>query len=156
MVQELPDEVLVYDLERHRAFCLGGNLARIWNACTGRRTSGQIARALIRDGACVDEDIVRVGLHRLGKARLLREQVPSPPGGDARTRRELLRRAAVLGGLSLLAITAPTAGQAATCLANGTCVDNHCANGAGRVCCSGNCKQNAGTCGTGQMGFLCQ
>ena len=156
VVQQLPDEVLVYDLERHQAFCLGANLSRIWRRCTGRRTPGQIARTLETDpGPPVAEDLVRVALHRLGKARLLREPV-TPAGVDRRSRRELLRRAAALGGLTLLAVHAPTAGQAATCLPAGSCVDSHCTDASGRVCCSGNCRQNSRVCGTGQSGFQCQ
>ena len=148
--------MLVYDLQRHKAFCLGKNISWIWRHCTGRRTPGQMARALEAEiGAPVGEDVVRVALHRLSKARLLREPT-SPPASASRSRRELLRQAAVLGGLTILTISAPTVGQAATCRPNGACVDNHCTDAQGRVCCSGNCKQNSGVCGTGQMGFQCQ
>jgi hypothetical protein len=158
IVHELPDEVLVYDTKRDKAFCLGRNLAGIWRRCTGRRTPRQIAQALERElGSPVAEDVVGVALHRLGKARLLSGPVEAVPGAR-RTRRELLRRAAALGGLSILAVSAPTAGQAASCLPRGMCVNSHCTDPQGRVCCAGpsGCRQNSMVCGTGQSGFQCQ
>jgi Coenzyme PQQ synthesis protein D (PqqD) len=156
VVHELPEEVLVYDLERHKAFCLTKNIAWIWRHCTGRRTPEQIAHALEAEiGAPVGEDVVRVALHRLGKVRLLREPITSPAGGARSSRRELLKRAAMLGGLTIFAISAPTVGQAATCRPAGVCVNNHCTDAQGRTCCSNNCKQNSAVCGTGQFGFQC-
>lgn len=159
VVHELPEEVLVYDLERHKAFCLSKNIAWIWRHCTGQRTPGQIARALEAEiGAPVGEDVMGVALHRLSKAHLLREPI-GPPAASARSsRRQLLRHAATLGGLTILAISAPTVGQAATCIPAGTCVNSHCADASGRVCCAGaaGCRQNSQTCGVGQTGFQCQ
>jgi hypothetical protein len=156
VVHELPEEVLVYALERHKAFCLSKNIAWVWRHCTGRRTPEQIADALEAEiGTPVGDGVIDVALHRLGKAHLLREPI-APPAGRASSRRELLRRAATLGGLTIFAISAPTTGQAATCLPNGTCVDSHCMSANGRNCCSNNCKQNSMACGTGQTGFQCQ
>jgi hypothetical protein len=157
VVHELPEEVLVYDLDRHKAFCLSKNIAWIWQHCTGRRTPEQIAHDLgARIGAPVGEDVMGVALHRLSKAHLLREPTGPPGGSTKSSRRDVLRQAARLGGLTILAISAPTVGQAATCRPLGACVDNHCSDGQGRTCCSNNCKQNSSVCGTGQFGFQCQ
>jgi len=101
------------------------------------------------------DGVIDLALHRLSKAHLLSEPMGPPAARTARSRRDLLRRAAAVGGLTILAITAPTTGQAATCLPNGTCVDSHCSAN-GRTCCSNNCKQNSMACGTGQTGFQCQ
>lgn len=35
VVQEFDDEVLIYDLERDRAFCLNKTSAVVWRACNG-------------------------------------------------------------------------------------------------------------------------
>jgi hypothetical protein len=158
VVQDLPEEVLVYDLQRHRAFCLGKNISWIWRQCTGHRTPKQMADALGKElGVPVGEDVVDVALHRLARARLLSSPIPPMPAAPHRSRRELLRRVGVVGGLSILAISSPTAGQAATCLPAGTCVSSHCMDAGGRVCCSGSnaCRQNSMACGTGQQGFQC-
>jgi hypothetical protein len=158
VVHELPEEMLVYDLERHKAFCLSKNIAWIWRHCTGQRTPAQIARALETEiGAPVGEDVMGVALHRLSKAHLLREAIGLAASGARSSRRQLLRHAATLGGLTILAISAPTVGQAATCLPAGTCVNSACKDASGRICCAGatGCRQNSQTCGTGQSGFQC-
>jgi hypothetical protein len=158
VVHELPEEVLVYDLERHKAFCLSKNIAWIWRHCTGQRTPGQIARALEAEiGAPVGEDVIGVALHRLSKARLLREPIELPAASARTSRRQLLRHAGMLGGLTILAISAPTVGQAATCLPVGTCVNSSCKDASGRICCAGasGCRQNSMSCGVGQSGFQC-
>jgi len=110
----------VYDRVHHRVHCLEPLLARVWLACDGRRTPSQIASLLEREGAPpLDADLVALGLRRLRRARLIEPAAAaalSPP-----SRRELLLRAAALGGLGLLTITAPTALQAATCTPIGLC-----------------------------------
>src|SRR5713226_2070068 len=82
VIQELPDELLVYDLERHRAHCLNPAAVLVWNHCDGRIP--------------VDEGIVRLALDQLGNARLLREQVTRQPSVSRASRRELLRRAGMM------------------------------------------------------------
>ena len=67
---ELPDELLVYDLERHRADALNRTAAPVWKACDGRRTVGEIAEAVGRGaGARVDARVVWPALERLSRAR---------------------------------------------------------------------------------------
>src|ERR1700674_5130626 len=66
VIQELPDEVLVYDLERDRAHCLNQTAAFVWQRCDGKNTTQQIARTLGRQFDCaVDEKIVWLALDQL-------------------------------------------------------------------------------------------
>jgi len=116
VVQALPEETLVYDLERHKAHCLEAVAAAVWEACDGHRTVEQIAaRAAKRIGRRVPEEAAWLALRRLGRARLLEAPVAAPVGGRINARREWLKKAALFGGLSVLSITAPTAAEAATC-----------------------------------------
>ncbi|PYS79821.1 MAG: hypothetical protein DMF70_12375, partial [Acidobacteria bacterium] len=46
VIQELPDEVLVYDLDRDRAHCLNETAAFVWQRCDGRTSTVEIARSL--------------------------------------------------------------------------------------------------------------
>jgi hypothetical protein len=140
LVTELSDEVLVYDLDRHRALCLGKNISWIWQHCSGLRTVAELARALQEKiGRPVSEDIVRVALHRLGRARLLQERPEAPPRNAARSRRELLGKAALLGGFSLMSIVVPTPAFAASCIPkHGPC------DPAGPNRCCRNCFCNPG------------
>jgi Coenzyme PQQ synthesis protein D (PqqD) len=123
VVADLPDEVLVYDLSRHKAHCLNTTAGQVFKLCDGETRVGEIARRLQRTlGAPADERLVWLALDRLGRAGLLEERL-DPPAGVARySRRELVRRVAVIGGLSVLlpavtSIVAPTPVQAAaTCV----------------------------------------
>ena len=122
VVTELPDELLVYDLERHRAHCLNPTAALVFKHCDGRRSVAQIARILRREldvDAPADESLVWLSLDRLERARLLEEREAGPA---APSRRELVRRVAlVAASLPVVAtILAPTPAEAA---ASG-CIDD--------------------------------
>ena len=44
IVQELSEEVLVYDQQRHQAHCLNQTAAVVWRQCDGRRGAQEVAR----------------------------------------------------------------------------------------------------------------
>ena len=69
VVQELPEEMLVYDTDRHKAHCLGPVAAAVWEACNGRRSAAQIAaRVTAKLGQAVPVESVWLSLRRLGRA----------------------------------------------------------------------------------------
>ena len=137
VVQELPEETLVYDLERHRAHCLEAVAAAVWEASDGHRTVEQIAaRAAKRIGRRVPEEAAWLALRRLGRARLLEVPVATPATGPFTSRRDWLKKAALFGGLSVLSITAPTAAQAATCVSATACGALQNRFCAGTPCCT--------------------
>ena len=137
VVRELPDEVLVYDLDRDHAHCLNTTAAFVWQRCNGRNTTAQIAHTLGRQFDCaVDEKIVWLALDQLGRNHLLDRQPTPPPalmGMDRRAMVRALGLAAVVAIPVVKSIVAPTAAQAATCIASG----QGCAVSA--QCCSGLC-----------------
>ena len=123
VIQELPDEVLVYDLDRDRAHCLNTTAAFVWQRCNGRNTTSQIAQTLGRQFDCaVDEKIVWLALDQLGRNHLL-DRKPAPPaaltGIDRRTMVRALGLAAVVAIPVVKSIVAPTPSQAATCVPSG-------------------------------------
>lgn len=137
LVEEVGGETLVYDLDRHKAHCLGPVLAEVWRLCDGRSTPAEIARRLRRrSGAAVDQDVVAAAVRRLARARLLEEPLAVAARVSLRGRRELLKKAALLGGLSLASITAPTASSAATCITLGDCRALGNKQCTGTPCCS--------------------
>src|SRR5204863_9852969 len=92
VVQELPDETLVYDLERDRAHCLKQTAAFVWRQCNGRATAAEIARALKAETAApVDERIVWLAIDQLGRNHLLDETPEPPPRFTGLNRREVIR-----------------------------------------------------------------
>ena len=103
VVQELPDEVLVYDLNRHKAHCLNRTAALVWGHCDGQTTVADMATLLRKElKHPVDEAVVWLALDRLGRAHLLRERVRPPAGARRLSRREVMRKLALAGALSVL------------------------------------------------------
>lgn len=145
IVQDLPDETLVYDLERDRAHCLNQTAALIWRQCDGQTTTREIARALTdKSKTPVHERLVWLALDQLGRNHLLIERAVPPPNFVAMNRRELMRAlgmSAAVGLPVVASIVAPMPAQAATgCIGNG---GNCAGNPSG--CCQG-CVCEANTC----------
>ena len=120
VVRQLPDELLVYDLERHEAHCLNRTAALVFHRADGQATVRDIAVALRRELKTSDTDrLAWLALDRLDRAHLL-DQVPTPPPGLAGpSRRDLLRRAGLAAALLpvVSSILAPRAAEAAaTCV----------------------------------------
>ncbi len=139
VLRTLGDETLVYDLERHKALCLGPIVARIWHECDGKTTVVEIAHRLREElGASVDEEVVSVALRRLARHRLLLKSADTPIRGTLGSRRALLRKAALLGGLSVAAITVPKPADAASPISDAACAARH------PPCGNAPCSQNPG------------
>ena len=142
VVQELSDELLVYDRDRNKAHCLNRTAALVWNHCDGNRSVTEIARVISREAKVpVDEDLVWLGVEQLSEIHLLRGHGMATRYENGVSRREVMRRIGLTAAIALPAVTsiiAPTAAQAANCIASGqSCT-------ASAQCCSGLC--NAGTC----------
>jgi hypothetical protein len=119
VVEELPDELLVYDLERHKAHCLNHTAALVWKQCDGQTPVEDMA-LILRDklNAPVDEDVIWFSLDQLSRARLLRESIKRPGAKRGLSRRELIRRVGIAAALSVPLVTtilAPTAFAALSC-----------------------------------------
>jgi len=92
VVRELPEEVLVYDLERHRAVCLNRTAAFVWKRCDGRMSVGALSRMLAGElRVPVREELVWLALEQLGRDRLLEERIARPAALPRMSRRELMR-----------------------------------------------------------------
>ena len=144
VIQELPDEVLVYDRDRDKAHCLNQTAALVWKYCDGKTTVPSMVKRLESDlrTESVDEKVVWFALGQLSKDHLLEEESFIPPTlMSGLTRREMVRvlgLAAVVAVPVVTSIVAPTPAQAATCLGSGAACT------AGAQCCSGVC--NTGFC----------
>lgn len=157
VVRPLPDELVVYDVERHQAHCLNRTAALVFRRADGQHTVGDIAGALRRELKIPDtERLAWLALHRLDRAHLL-DQVPAPLSGLAgASRRDLLRRAGLAAALlpAVASILAPTAAEAAnTCVQDctgqgfGVPCYNNSSSDCGIICAcdgAGSCRDNQG------------
>jgi hypothetical protein len=140
VVEELSDEVLVYDLERDRAHCLNLTAANVWRLCDGKSTPAEIATRLgVELEPAAAQEVVWAAIDQLSRAGLLDKKIKRPAA--AISRRDVIKRLAIAAAITVPVVTsvvAPTATQAATCRTSG----DACA--ASAQCCSGIC--NAGRC----------
>jgi hypothetical protein len=132
VVRDLPGEVVVYDLERHRAHCLNRTAASVFHGADGTRSLDDLG-ALLGDGfgRAEREAAVRMALDQLASAQLLEPRLPLEPGGGL-SRRSALRRAGLGAALLLPAIAsvvAPTPAEAAA-----TCIQDCTSQLAGTPC----------------------
>jgi hypothetical protein len=139
VIQELPDEVLVYDLERDRAHCLNDTAAFIWQRCDGRNSIAHIARTLGNRLNCeVDEKIVWLALDQLERSHLLESRPATVPPVMGVNRRTMVRALGLTAAVAIPIVTsivAPTPAQAVSCLGPGAaCTDS-------AQCCTQPCDQ---------------
>ena len=146
IVRELPDELLIYDLDRDAAYCLNRLSMEVWRRCNGKSTIRCIAQSLEETFGPIQEEYIWLAIDQLAKHHLL-ERRPDPPPGIARmTRREAVRRIGIGTTVAIplvSSIIAPTRTQAASC--GVAC--HPCTTGAD--CCSGVCMSNPPGCQQG-------
>jgi Coenzyme PQQ synthesis protein D (PqqD) len=147
VIQDLPDEVLVYDQESDKAHCLNQTAAQVWKQCDGHTDVATIAARMAEDlHAPVDERMVWFALDQLGRDNLLEAPVAAPTFMAGMTRRQMVRAmgfAAAIAVPVITSIVAPTTAHAVSCLANG----QPCPGGP-TTCCSNVCSSPANICGS--------
>jgi len=163
VVQELPDELLVYDLKNHKAHCLNETAAFVWNHCDGARTARALAKLMEEEwGTPVSEDLIWFALGGLSRAGLLRDRIVLPSTQSRISRRSAMRQlgfGALVTVPLVMSITAPAAMASASIpVACQSCVKK--STGIGD--CPGACLNIVGTCfgnsgcGAGQAKPGCQ
>jgi Coenzyme PQQ synthesis protein D (PqqD) len=115
VAQDVEGEVLVYDLERDEAHCLNQVTSLVWRHADGKSSVATIVDAVGRESPGeVDQAVVLAALQSLSDAHLLIEEVKHTGAGDAPSRRQMIGRIALIGGLTvagIASIVAPTAAQ---------------------------------------------
>jgi len=149
VIQELPGELLIYNLSTDRAFCLNETSAFVWKQADGRKTVGEIKSLMESEfNAAVDEDLIWLALDQLGRDQLL-DSLPEEKFVGI-SRREVVRRIGLssLVALPVIASLATTV-KAAVCpgsgaVTPGVCQDNNPA-----------CEDRACTTGGTCQGGVC-
>ena len=145
VIQEVPDEVLVYDMDSDRAHCLNKTAAAVWRSCDGNNSVSDISKLIEAElGNQVSDDLVWLAIDQLNENSLLDTNIESKFAGQSR--REVLKKigfASIVAVPVIASMVAPTSVLAATscrCLAGnpGDCVSQ-------RSCTSNTCN-SAGLC----------
>jgi Coenzyme PQQ synthesis protein D (PqqD) len=136
VIQELPGELLIYDLNNHKAHCLNQTAAFVWKHCDGKTTVPEIAARLGKEfDASSDEEIVWLALDQFKKTRLLRNSSNS----KQISRRDVMRKAGLAAAVGLPLVTSILAPKA---MAQASCRPRDAACTLDSQCCSGNCRGN--------------
>lgn len=116
VVQDVPDEVLVYDLDSNKAHCLNNTAAMIWRSCDGKTSITDIARIVgMQAGAEVSDELVWLALDQLNENDLLEHEVTAEFAG--RSRREAIKKIGLASMIALpivASLAAPKSALAST------------------------------------------
>lgn len=121
VVQEAAQELLLYDLNTNRAFCLNEKAAKIYNHCDGNKSVKTIGRLLD-----IDSDYVLFAVAQLSKENLL-DNKNQTFKTNHQSRRELFQKAALNSAVALPLLTsiiAPRATNAASVSTPGCGIQN--------------------------------
>jgi hypothetical protein len=148
VVRELENEILLYDLSLHKAWCLNQTSALVYQFCDGANSVAEISDLMSRElKTPVSEDLVWLALKQLRRQNLLENEEESTSQVAGLSRRELLKKARLTSIVMLpviVSIVAPTAAMAASCIP----FSSPCAPG-GSACCPGS------ICAATPMGVVC-
>ncbi len=108
VIQEMPEEVLVYDLDTNKAHCLNKTAAFVWKSCDGKNSVADIKNLFGSDSGNVSDDLVWLAIDQLNENNLLENEIKANFNGQ--TRREVIKKiglAAVIGIPVVASLVAP-------------------------------------------------
>ncbi len=120
VVEEVADELVVYDQRRKVAHTLNRAAALVWRRCDGETSIADLADLLRSElDPIADEDLVLVALDRLEASHLLEEPIGRTLDEARASRRQVVRKVGRVGVLTLLlpaivTLVAPTPAKAAS------------------------------------------
>ena len=141
VVQEMPEEVLIYDLDTNKAHCLNNTAAFVWKSCDGKNSVTDIAKMFETDtGKIVQEDLVWLAIEQLNDKNLLNGELASNFKGQSR--RDVLKKigfasmialpivASLAAPTSVLAVASCACANPGACAAQAGCPSTINCNGA--------------------------
>ena len=145
VVQDMPGEVLVYDLSNNKAHCLNETSAFVWKSCDGTNSIGDIVRFLEgNSGGKVNEDLIWLAIDQLNEKGLLQAgTTTSPLAGHSR--REVLKKIGLASVIAIPVIASLVAPRNALASLSCACTTN--ANCAGKSGCASTTNCNLGVGG---------
>jgi len=120
-VEQIGNELVVYDQEKKRAHRLNQTSGLVWRHCDGTKTVSDIAEILKKElNEIADENLVLVSLGQLDSVHLLQEPINLSSMEIRSSRREFVHKVGTVGAITLLlplltTMAIPTPAQAQTC-----------------------------------------
>jgi len=115
-VENLPEEVVLYDKSNNKVHRLDKTAAAIWESCDGTRTVDELTHiAGVKLGAVSDRKVVLQALAELEKADLLEAGSVMIPDAGLTFRREAVGKIALAGTALVATIVAATPAAHASC-----------------------------------------
>jgi hypothetical protein len=131
LIQEVGNELIVYDQENNASHCLNPMASRVWYYCDGNNTINDIAKQLekeleISTKSEIDmRGLVYLTLEELERYNLIKDYVKQPIGTSGISRRNVIKTATLVGGFAIgsmfplvRSIVAPTPAMAQSICAN--------------------------------------
>jgi hypothetical protein len=127
VIQEVPNEVLVYDLDTDKAHCLNKTAAAVWRSCDGKNSVSDITRLVEAElGQGLNDDLVWLAIDQLSENALLEAGIERKFAGQSR--REVLKKigfASVVAVPVIASLVAPKnvlANVSCACVVPGDCI----------------------------------
>jgi hypothetical protein len=108
ILEQLPNELMIYDREQNKAFCLNQTAAFVWNHADGKTNVVEMAKRLGQQSdkpVKENEEVVWFAMEMLAKDGLLDSSTVLPLPVQELTRRKMLQRLGV-GAIALPVVTA--------------------------------------------------
>jgi hypothetical protein len=122
VVQEMPDEVLVYDMDTNKAHCLNRSAALVWRSCDGANSISDIMRQFEKSGGGkVTEDFVWLAIDQLNEKGLIANEIA--PRFAGQSRRQVLKTIGLASIVAVPVIASLVAPQNALAALSCACVN---------------------------------
>jgi len=128
VIQETPDEVLVYDLDANKAHCLNETSAFVWKSCTGGNSVADIVREFeSTTGKSVNDDLVWLAIDQLGDNGLLEAGMTARFAGQSR--RDVIKKIGLASMVALPVVASLVAPPNALAVGSCACLNpGSCSN----------------------------
>jgi len=133
VVQDLNGEVLIYDLQKNKAFCLNESAALVWQACDGNKSVSEISDSVNRKlNSHANEDFVWLALDQLKKENLIENKEEVVADFNGMSRREVIRKVGLASVVALPLVASLVAPLAIS--ANSACSTTQACGGSNAAC----------------------
>jgi hypothetical protein len=106
-VENLPEEVILYDKTNDKVHCLSKTAAAVWESCDGTRTVDDLVHVVeAKFGMSADGNLVLQALEKLEKADLMEAGTVTVPDAAFTSRRDAMGKMALAGSALVATIIA--------------------------------------------------